>query len=736
MQKPFYFLLFSLLFSLASPAQNFFKLLGEPGIEDGLANIIEGPDSTLYLTGSNDLENILLYHFDLNGNELSKQKIRVNGIQQPRVMDAMLSPDGNSMIFAGGSFNSATDWVAFIMKYNLATGAAEWTYTSDTKTRFFSIEYDPTRDHYHFLGSYNDVNQFNWSDGVHVAFDANGNQVSNINFYDLDKDESLVASTNSFAVDGFLYGAGRYTTGNSNVNSYRANLTKLDRQGKIIWTKTLIDNASANSRNYCQDVVFHNNFLYTLSYRFGPPHVGYVSKLDTAGNEIWTTELVSPGVPNTTNNTYRFDQIVMHNGDPVVLATDYDNAWLVKLSNNGGATILSRKKAISADQTAFSETLRNIPGGVSSKNLYVDNDLNLYLAFSTDFPDNSDHNIAFMKFDQNWSSPADSCGVFDFPHGHNNRSFTPNQEFIKDRIKFVQDSLRARVPVIEQLNISSPCDSDFEISPDRFICTGDQIEIEVTGASNYRWISGAATLSCNNCANPIATPTQTTTYRVVVSKEGCCDKELRDTLETTISIVPSIPLVTEFLVGPEVCFGDTAVLQITNVSGMSPWYFEWRYTGSPFVRVDSLQDDTYILNLPSAGRIEIRSVFQTSTCQVQSFLIENILLVDSSSALSARDTAICANDFDFNLNQLIDDPDFDATGFWKLDPDTLPTGVLTGSLISFKDFPSGNYTFKYREGQFCDIDTAVVQIAIENHFKPRLDTLIFDTLCSTSSPLS
>ncbi|MEI6122611.1 MAG: CotH kinase family protein [Bacteroidota bacterium] len=65
------------------------------------------------------------------------------------------------------------------------------------------------------------------------------------------------------------------------------------------------------------------------------------------------------------------------------------------------------------------------------------------------------------------------------------------------------------------------------------LCIGDSTAIQVSPtATTYAW-SPAATLSCNNCANPIATPTATTTYTVSVT--GNCSS---GTASITITIAP------------------------------------------------------------------------------------------------------------------------------------------------------------------------------------------------------
>ncbi len=63
---------------------------------------------------------------------------------------------------------------------------------------------------------------------------------------------------------------------------------------------------------------------------------------------------------------------------------------------------------------------------------------------------------------------------------------------------------------------------DVEASPSSVqIEAGDTVQLFATGATNYTW-TPATGLSCNNCANPVASPTTTTTYTVVGSDNFGC----------------------------------------------------------------------------------------------------------------------------------------------------------------------------------------------------------------------
>ncbi len=75
------------------------------------------------------------------------------------------------------------------------------------------------------------------------------------------------------------------------------------------------------------------------------------------------------------------------------------------------------------------------------------------------------------------------------------------------------------------------------VTADTIICAGSSVRLRATGGTSYLW-TPAFTLSNPRIANPTASPSQTTTYRVAVSNADC----YTDTLSVTVQVVP-IPVV-------------------------------------------------------------------------------------------------------------------------------------------------------------------------------------------------
>lgn len=67
---------------------------------------------------------------------------------------------------------------------------------------------------------------------------------------------------------------------------------------------------------------------------------------------------------------------------------------------------------------------------------------------------------------------------------------------------------------------------------DTTICIGEDVQLEIeTGVANIDWITNTGTLSCDDCPNPIASPTETTIYQAVV--DGVC---VHDTIGVKVAV--------------------------------------------------------------------------------------------------------------------------------------------------------------------------------------------------------
>ena len=117
------------------------------------------------------------------------------------------------------------------------------------------------------------------------------------------------------------------------------------------------------------------------------------------------------------------------------------------------------------------------------------------------------------------------------------------------------------------------CQLTTDAGLDTSICSGDAVQLNATGASNFTWsvhsgdpISVGNNFSCNGCANPVASPSITTEY--VVSSQnanGCVD------YDTVIVVVNPLPGPVISAVGPtSFCLGENVQI-FTTETGSYTW---------------------------------------------------------------------------------------------------------------------------------------------------------------------
>jgi gliding motility-associated-like protein len=84
----------------------------------------------------------------------------------------------------------------------------------------------------------------------------------------------------------------------------------------------------------------------------------------------------------------------------------------------------------------------------------------------------------------------------------------------------------------ETFNVSDSGPFTITVTPSSAtIQSGSSVDLEVTGGNTYSWTPGIG-LSCTNCANPTASPTETTTYIVTAADNNGCET----TAQVTITV--------------------------------------------------------------------------------------------------------------------------------------------------------------------------------------------------------
>jgi len=140
------------------------------------------------------------------------------------------------------------------------------------------------------------------------------------------------------------------------------------------------------------------------------------------------------------------------------------------------------------------------------------------------------------------------------------------------------------------------------VGPDTTICTGSSARLSASGATSYRWEPEAG-LSCTDCANPIATPTTTTIYRVTGSTPSRCPDAPPNMASRYVTVVVNPYAVAIAADDTTICKGGSALL---TASGGDD--FRWEptdglscaYCKSPIARPE--QTTTYDVIVWSGDR--------------------------------------------------------------------------------------------------------------------------------------
>jgi gliding motility-associated-like protein len=97
---------------------------------------------------------------------------------------------------------------------------------------------------------------------------------------------------------------------------------------------------------------------------------------------------------------------------------------------------------------------------------------------------------------------------------------------------------------------------------DTFACAGNSISLKATGAASYTWQNNPD-LSCTNCANPVATPMQASTYYVTGRSNGCSASDSVKVKVQTKELLTAKPA------SFEICEGNSVDLNVTGTDKYS-----------------------------------------------------------------------------------------------------------------------------------------------------------------------
>jgi CHU_C Type IX secretion signal domain/CUB domain len=271
-------------------------------------------------------------------------------------------------------------------------------------------------------------------------------------------------------------------------------------------------------------------------------------------------------------------------------------------------------------------------------------------------------------------------------------------------------------------NASNDPLSNFSVSNETVICKGATTQLTASGGIGYTW-SPATNLNNANIANPKASPTQSTTYNVLI--QGTC------------RIVPKSVKVNVFNINPlpdiTVCKGEELNFKAGESDPLSTVTWTWTSstgnlsdlscTNCPNPNFKALNTSgtvethifTVTLNAPGCPESK------TFTVTVNPAQVAQYEVITSSKI--NRETNVCAGNTPFNLLKAGFDPT--ATYSWT----SIPTGIITGPNPLITPVASTKYFVKVTGGAGGCPANSFDSVIVNVFQKPILNVIKDTTLC-------
>ena len=142
-------------------------------------------------------------------------------------------------------------------------------------------------------------------------------------------------------------------------------------------------------------------------------------------------------------------------------------------------------------------------------------------------------------------------------------------------------------------------------------CEGEDVQLMATGGVSYEW-SPATGLSNPNIFNPIASPTETTTYTVTVTDANGC----MNTDEVTITVHENLDA-SAIAVEHDFCEDGSGEATVTVLNGTGPFTIEWQTTeGTEAGNASLLSIGDYTITGLNGGTTYCIQVTDSNGCRV------------------------------------------------------------------------------------------------------------------------
>lgn len=222
------------------------------------------------------------------------------------------------------------------------------------------------------------------------------------------------------------------------------------------------------------------------------------------------------------------------------------------------------------------------------------------------------------------------------------------------------------------------------ISPDTTICAGDSVQLTVTGgAVTIAWTPNDGSISDTSIANPIFSPTTTTTYTAELDSFSCITYE-------TVTVFVSDIQVDSTVLNTETCAGlGDASIQIFTSGGVAPQYsIDGGFTFSNSNLFQPLNAGTYDIVVNENGLCD--TAYQVTIVGGAPLVFDSIVLTN----------APCGSSNDGLIEVYV------TSGVAPLQY-SIDNGLTFQDSLTFNNLAGGNYTVLVEDSFNCTIDSAV-----------------------------
>ncbi|MEP7218736.1 MAG: hypothetical protein ABI876_07450, partial [Bacteroidota bacterium] len=174
-----------------------------------------------------------------------------------------------------------------------------------------------------------------------------------------------------------------------------------------------------------------------------------------------------------------------------------------------------------------------------------------------------------------------------------------------------------------RVNVHGP--TPHALGNDTTICGGRSVLLHASHGTSWTWTPSVG-LSCADCQNPIASPTRTTTYTVMVTDSGGC------TLTDSITVTMAPPLIADAGNDTAICRGASAMLHASN--GTS-----WRWSPAQGLDCIDCADPIATPLQTTAYHVEISGV---GGCVATDSV--TVTIIPTPAADAGRDTTVCSGE--------------------------------------------------------------------------------------------